>query len=273
MGIWPSKTPKYAKHYSNVIMGAMASQITSLAIVYSIVYSGTDQRKNQSSASLAFVRGIHRWPGEFPAQMASNADNISIWRRHHGNRLQVAASPILGKRCKACTFSVGPLWWSLQNKFLSQYFCTWWRNQIEKFSALLAICEGNSLVTGEFPSQRPVTRSFDVFFDLRLNQRLSKQWRFDTTSCSLWCIVMLSQYSCTKIASKYVLKTCVRFVLLWQWTNKRYLLIFHGIIDNIWQILSIQNHPLSPHQWFPSCICKWYHWCFVSYILYYNFNW
>ena len=40
---------------------------------------------------------------------------------------------------------------------------TWWRHQMETFSALLALCEGNSSVTGEFPSQRPVTRSFDVF--------------------------------------------------------------------------------------------------------------
>ena len=47
-------------------MGAMASQITSLTIVYPIVYSGTDQRKHQSSASLAFVRGIHRWPVNSP---------------------------------------------------------------------------------------------------------------------------------------------------------------------------------------------------------------
>ena len=52
---------------------------------------------------------------------------------------------------------------------------SWWRHQMETFSALLAICAGNSPVTGEFPAQRPVTRSFDVFFDLRLNERLSKQ--------------------------------------------------------------------------------------------------
>ena len=52
----------------------------------------------------------------------------------------------------------------------------WWRHQMEIFSALLAICVGNSPVTGEFPTQRPVTRSFDVFFDLRLNKRLTKQW-------------------------------------------------------------------------------------------------
>ena len=53
-------------HYSDVIMGAMASQITNLMIVYSTVYSGADQRKHQSSASLAIVRGIHRWPVNSP---------------------------------------------------------------------------------------------------------------------------------------------------------------------------------------------------------------
>ena len=46
---------------------------------------------------------------------------------------------------------------------------------METFSALLALCAGNSQVSSEFPSQRPVTRSFDVFFDLRPNKRLSKQ--------------------------------------------------------------------------------------------------
>ena len=66
---------------------------------------------------------------------------------------------------------------------------TWWRHQMETFSALLAICAGNSPVPGEFPTQRPVTWSFDVFFDLRLNKRLSKQswgWWFETLSRSLW---------------------------------------------------------------------------------------
>ena len=47
-------------HYDDVIMTTVASQITSLTVVYSIVYSGAGQRKRQSSASLAFVRGIHR---------------------------------------------------------------------------------------------------------------------------------------------------------------------------------------------------------------------
>ena len=49
---------------------------------------------------------------------------------------------------------------------------SWWRHQMETFSTLMALCEGNSPVTGEFPSQRPVTRSFDVFFDLYLHKRL-----------------------------------------------------------------------------------------------------
>ena len=66
-------------------MGLMVSQITSLTIVISTVYSGTNQRQHQSSASLAFVPVTEISPvtGEFPAQRASNAENVSIWWRHH----------------------------------------------------------------------------------------------------------------------------------------------------------------------------------------------
>ena len=96
-----------ADHYSDVIMGAMASQITSLTIVipppnevgggytgftlsvlYSSVYSGTDQRKHQSSASLAFVRGIHRRPvnsphkGPVTRKMFPFDDIIMSWSLH-----------------------------------------------------------------------------------------------------------------------------------------------------------------------------------------------
>ena len=56
----------HRNHYTDVIMGAMASQITSLMIVYSTFYLGVDQRKYQSCASLAFVRGIHRSPVNSP---------------------------------------------------------------------------------------------------------------------------------------------------------------------------------------------------------------
>ena len=66
---------------------------------------------------------------------------------------------------------------------------SWWRHQKETFSALLALCAGNSLVIGEFPSQRPATRSFGVSFDLRLNKWLSRQSKrrwFETPRRSLW---------------------------------------------------------------------------------------
>ena len=66
---------------------------------------------------------------------------------------------------------------------------SWWRHQMETFSALLALCAGNSPATGEFPAKRPVTRSFYFFIDLRLNKRLSKQqwdWWFEKPSRSLW---------------------------------------------------------------------------------------
>ena len=63
---WIASTVDPSIHYSDVIMGAMVSQITSLAIVYSTVYSGADHRKHQSSTSLAFVRGIHRPPVNSP---------------------------------------------------------------------------------------------------------------------------------------------------------------------------------------------------------------
>ena len=64
------------QHYNDVILIAMASQITSHTIAYSAVYLGADHRKHQSSVSLAFVR-------------ASNAENISIWWRHHGMTLWI----------------------------------------------------------------------------------------------------------------------------------------------------------------------------------------
>ena len=69
MGLCVSKwfSPKYSQqHYSDVILSAMASQTTGVLIVYSTVCSYVDQRKHQSSASLAFVRGIHRWPVNSP---------------------------------------------------------------------------------------------------------------------------------------------------------------------------------------------------------------
>ena len=86
---------------------------------------------------------------------------------------------------------------------------TWWRHQMETFYALLALSARNSPVTDEFPAQRPVTRSFDVFY-LRPNKRLSKQswgcW-FETSLGSLWrhsninnvCIAITNCYALTQV--------------------------------------------------------------------------
>ena len=79
-----------ATHYSDVIMDTIASQITSLTIVYSTVYTDADQWKHQSSASLALCAGNS--PGT--AQMASNAENVSIWWRHHECFVGTLSRPI-----------------------------------------------------------------------------------------------------------------------------------------------------------------------------------
>ena len=71
-----------------------------------------------------------------------------------------------------------------------QAIIPWWRHELKTFSALLALCAGNSPVTGEFPSQRPVMNNFNVFFHLCLNKRLSKKswgWWLETPSRPLWC--------------------------------------------------------------------------------------
>ena len=146
MDSWITRNSGY---YSDAIMNALAALINGVPIVYTTVCSGADDRKHQSSASLAFVWGIHWWPV-----------NSSHKR------------------------------WVTQKRFLSDnVIMAWWRHQMETFSALLAICAWNSPVPGEFHAQRPVMRSFHVFFDLRLNKRLSKHswgWWFETPSCPLW---------------------------------------------------------------------------------------
>ena len=74
-------------HYDDVIMTMLASQITSLTVIYSIVYSGVNQRKHQSSASLAFVREIHRGPVNFPHKWPVTRkmfpfDDVIMCQRH-----------------------------------------------------------------------------------------------------------------------------------------------------------------------------------------------
>ena len=81
--------------------------------------------------------------------------------------------------------------WNIKSPWVYELvsFLKWWRHQMETFTALLVIYAGNSPVPGDFPTQRQVKRSFDVFFYLRLNKRLCKQWWgwwFETLSRPLW---------------------------------------------------------------------------------------
>ena len=90
------------QHYDGVIIGAIASQITSLTIVYSTVYSGADQSKHQSSASLAFVWGIHRGPVNSPhkwpvtRKMFPFDDVIMAWEKPRTNRKKSLIARFMG---------------------------------------------------------------------------------------------------------------------------------------------------------------------------------
>ena len=98
---------------------------------------------------------------------------------------------------------------------------------METFSALLAICAGNSPVPGEFPTQRPVTRSFNVFFELR---KLSKQlwgWWFETLCCLLWRIrsnivslVVISALSSSLSSSSSSFSSCHHPIIINQSINQ-----------------------------------------------------
>ena len=102
-------------------LGPIAPQITSLMIVYSTIYSDADQRKHQSSASLAFVWGIHR----DPVQMASNAENVSIRWRHHDSlwkgyfhhKLLLFTAPTA---CTKCPNFYSRRYWTIWNKIMNQ---------------------------------------------------------------------------------------------------------------------------------------------------------
>ena len=118
----------------------------------------------------------------------------------------------------------------------------WWRHQMETFSALLALCAGNLPVPGEFPSQRPVTRNFDIFFELCPNKRLSKQWWgwwFETQSHSLWrhCNGW-SEFPHTESAIQ-----CLKYVSLsFAWT----VIIYVRTVNGQWhKIVGIRNNTIK----------------------------
>ena len=95
----------------------------------------------------------------------------------------------------------------------SQQNHTWWCYQMETFSTLMALCAGNSPVTGEFPEQRPVSRNFEVLFDLCLNKPLSKQsrgWWSETHKYFTWCF-MSDCLLCRTVS----LSTAINSILSW----------------------------------------------------------
>ena len=108
-------------HHNDVIMTTIASQITSLTAVYSTVYSDADQRKHQSSASLAFVWGIHRdrW---IPRTKTSYAENVSIWWRHHVREIHRHRRISLTK----VMLRFGVSFVVNANKLLNKRFICWW---------------------------------------------------------------------------------------------------------------------------------------------------
>ena len=110
----------------------------------------------------------------------------------------------------------GPNWLIVNHTLKYQLYWnhTWWRHQMETFSALLALCVGNSPVPGEFPLQRPVTRSFGVFFYLRLNKRLNKQtWgRWFETSYAHYDVAVMSTKMCYKMSCYSDRTVCMEWV-------------------------------------------------------------
>ena len=139
-------------------MGAMASRITSITIVYSTVYSDADQRKPSKLRVTGLCAGNSPVTGEFPARRASNADNVSIGWRHHvtsyclnslllivfigGTACNLSHCHVKTHRCHGNAMA-----WEL-------FLHPWWRHPTEKFSAL-CFC----VLCGEFTDHRWIPRT------------------------------------------------------------------------------------------------------------------
>ena len=199
-------------------MTAVGSQITSLTIVYSTVYSGADQRKHQSSASLAFMRGIHRGPVDSPhigpvTRKMFPFDDVIMGGRKTTTPTIIVTVIVLtlegNGSLSASERKKSVCWhWISLNSLRPSDAYTRRRQQMETFSALLAL----------FPAQRPGTRSFDVFFDLRLNKWLSKQWWdwwFETPLRPLWRHCNICVGNQTIIGSDTCLSPGRRHVIIW----------------------------------------------------------
>ena len=143
-------------HYSDIIMSVMASQITRLIIVYLTVHSSTDQRKHQSSTSLAFVWGIHRWPVNSPhkgpvtrkmfpfddvimdvvTQLCLNFNSIVCWKLVQADDKEII-------KAKLYWPSVLEIYWSVVSPFTTEWVSNTWsvpyHDIIMKWRAVLLI--------------------------------------------------------------------------------------------------------------------------------------
>ena len=124
-------------HYNDVIMSVMASQVTSLTVVYSTVYSGADQRQTSKLSVTGLYEGNSPVTGEFPTQRTSNAENVFIWWRHHDIRVSMMDAE--GQAfiwCQDISNHHGGLWTSRQISWVHQRKALWfifiyvWLSQI-----------------------------------------------------------------------------------------------------------------------------------------------
>ena len=148
-------------HYSDVIMGAFASQITSLTIVYSTVHSGADQRKHQNSASLAFVRGIHRWPVNSPRKWPVTRkmypfDDVIMWyslvKTHQRDSLFTLISTEQAINTLA---SCGRLIF-MRERVVFSPFCLVW------VLIKLTVVSGSDITGSDSLLPKPMTRTFQI---------------------------------------------------------------------------------------------------------------
>ena len=163
-------------------MGAMSSQITCLTIVYSIVYSGVDRRKRQNCASLAFVRGIHRriFTSEFPAQMASNAENVSIWWRSHVLSLEKSHDPPMQVKQLRAIWVHRPVPTTITTK---RKLCA--PSDVMKWTHF-----------PRYSYKGPVTRSFDVYLMCTWTNRWANSPDAESRRHGDHCDVTVMQFRC-----------------------------------------------------------------------------
>ena len=192
-------------HYDDTTVSAMASQITSIWSVCSAFCSGAHQRKHQSSASLAIVREMtgHGWIHLTKGQQSGNRFHLMTSScfiiRYMPFITHYAMDFVVGEKLlKTDDFVPVSRLLGRSGRLPNSHHCLFmyiayaqhddvikWKH----FPRYWPFVRGIHQSPVNFPAQRSVTRSFDVFFDLRLYKRLSKQswgWWFETLSCPLW---------------------------------------------------------------------------------------